>query len=156
MRSPVIGLAVVAAVALTGCGGSTKTVTQVAAAVTTAPAPTTVVSTVTAPSPAPKKKPKHHAAPAPAPAAAPTTTTTAAAPPPAPAGPTVPGGLVNHSLPAVENKLDGDAIGYKTVGGGAFGIVLKGDWGVCATQPASGQPVHGAVKLIVGHFTCGA
>jgi hypothetical protein len=68
----------------------------------------------------------------------------------------VPKGLVGHKLNVVENKLDADAIGYKTVGGGIFGIIVKSDWGVCATIPAAGKPIHGPVKLVVGHFTCGA
>lgn len=67
----------------------------------------------------------------------------------------VPSGLTGHSLPHVENALDALAIGYKTVGGGIFGIIVKSDWGVCATVPAAGQPIHGPVQLIVGHFTCG-
>jgi hypothetical protein len=68
----------------------------------------------------------------------------------------VPRDLLNKPLDRVENELDGDGIGYHTVGGGTFGIILKADWGVCDTKPAGGQPVSGPVQLIVGHFTCGA
>lgn len=68
----------------------------------------------------------------------------------------VPSGLTGHKLSAVENKLDAKGIGFKTVGGGLFGIVIKSDWGVCATEPGAGKPIHGPVKLVVGHFTCGA
>jgi hypothetical protein len=67
----------------------------------------------------------------------------------------VPAGLTNRSLKVVEAKLDADGIGFKTVGGGIFGIILKGDWGVCETIPAAGQVIHGPVKLIVAHYTCG-
>jgi hypothetical protein len=69
---------------------------------------------------------------------------------------TVPSGLVNHRLSVVERKLDAKGIGFKTKGGGLFGIVVKGDWGVCVTQPAAGKPIHGPITLVVGHFTCGA
>ncbi len=68
----------------------------------------------------------------------------------------VPTGLTNHRLNVVEAELDAKGIGFKTVGGGIFGIVIKSDWGVCATQPGAGQPVHGPIKLIVAHFSCGA
>lgn len=68
---------------------------------------------------------------------------------------TVPKGLVNHSLSSVERKLDAKGIGFKTKGGGLFGIVVKSDWGVCVTQPAAGKPIHGPITLVVGHYTCG-
>lgn len=68
----------------------------------------------------------------------------------------VPSGLTHHKLNVVERKLDADGIGFKTVGGGIFGIVVKSDWGVCATKPGAGHPIHGPVKLIVAHYTCGA
>ncbi len=64
--------------------------------------------------------------------------------------------VTNLSLPKAERKLAADGIGYKTKGGGLFGIVLKGDWGVCAQIPSAGSPVKGKVELVVGHYTCGA
>lgn len=69
---------------------------------------------------------------------------------------TVPKGLTNRPLNVVENRLDALGIGFKTVGGGIFGIIVKSDWGVCAVEPGAGNPIHGPIKLVVGHFTCGA
>jgi hypothetical protein len=64
--------------------------------------------------------------------------------------------LVGKKLNKAEAELDSKGIGFKTEGGGIFGIVVKSDWGVCDTTPHAGKPVHGPVKLIVGHFACGA
>lgn len=64
--------------------------------------------------------------------------------------------VVNKALPAAERILRRHGIRYKTEGGGLFGIVIKGDWGVCATRPSAGRPVHGKAELVVGHYTCGA
>ena len=63
--------------------------------------------------------------------------------------------VTNLSLPAAERKLRKDGIGYKTKGGGIFGIVIKSDWGVCGQIPSAGSRVKGKVELIVGHYTCG-
>jgi hypothetical protein len=68
----------------------------------------------------------------------------------------VPGNLVGRPLNAAETELDRKGIGFATVGGGLFGIVVKSDWGVCDTIPHGGAAVRGPVKLVVGHFTCGA
>jgi hypothetical protein len=68
-------------------------------------------------------------------------------------GKVVPGDLVGHVLNDVEDRLDGQGIKYSQAGG--F-VILRGDWGVCSTTPAAGQPVRGAVVLHVGHFSCGA
>jgi hypothetical protein len=68
----------------------------------------------------------------------------------------VPRNLVGKRLNAAESELDSQGIGFRTVGGGIFGIVLKSDWGVCDTIPHGGAAVRGPVKLVVGHFTCGA
>ena len=130
-------IAIPLVLAAAGCGSTTTTVTRSAPAAAVTPRTVTeIVKTVTTRVPA---------------------TTAPTSPPVAASGTTtVPGNLVNKTLPADESELDTDAIGYKTVGGGVFGILVKSDWGVCATTPTAGQPVHGPVKLIVGHFTCGA
>lgn len=64
--------------------------------------------------------------------------------------------VTNLALPAAEHELRKDGIGYRTKGGGIFGIILKSDWGVCAQIPRAGSVVRGKVELVVGHFTCGA
>jgi len=153
MRIAIIGSAAAVAVGLAACGGTSTTATQTpAASVTPAQTVTEVVKTVTQAAPAQtvtKTTP-------------PPTTSTAAPAVPSTAdngsagGNTVPTDLVGQTLDQVETELDGDGIGYQTVGGGAFGIVLKADWGVCDTKPSGGQSVNGPVQLIVGHFTCGA
>ena len=145
-------LAASTVLALAGCGATkvvthTQTTPPAAAVAPPTQTVTQVVKTVTQQAPAATAAPTPTAAPAPtpAPAAAPVS-----------AAVKVPGNLVGKNLVAVENELDGDGIGYRTVGGGAFGIVLKGDWGVCGTTPAAGHSVSGPVQLVVGHFTCGA
>jgi len=153
MRIAIIGCAAAVAVGLAACGSTATTATQTpVASVTPAQTVTEVVKTVTQAAPA---KTVTRTTPPP------TTSTTVTSAPAAGAdgsagGNTVPTDLVNKSLDEVENELDGDGIGYQTVSGGAFGIVLKADWGVCDTKPGGGQPVNGPVQLIVGHFTCGA
>jgi hypothetical protein len=97
--------------------------------------------------PKPKPKPRPKAKPKPAPAATTSTATTA------PAAQTVPD-VVGHHLNIAEDDLSLHGVSYRTVGGGAFGIVVKFDWKVCATVPGPGEPVNGPVALIVKHFTC--
>jgi hypothetical protein len=69
------------------------------------------------------------------------------------AGPTVPKGLTDKTLDDIEDLLDNKGISYTTVGGNVF---FRGDWGVCSTTPAAGQPISGAIVLHIGHFTSGA
>lgn len=69
---------------------------------------------------------------------------------------TVPTGLVNQPLDVAESDLDSKGITYHVLGGGTFGVVAKGNWGVCSTRPSAGQPVPSAgIGLVVGHFKCG-
>lgn len=150
MRKGTIASVAAGALLVAGCGSSTVTTSTTTATATTS---ITVSSTATVTHSAARPKPKPKSKPQPVEQ---TSSSAAPTPPPAPSGPTVPSNLQNHRLDQVENELDAKGIGFRTVGGGAFGIVLKGDWGVCETQPGAGQAIHGPIKLIVGHFTCGA
>jgi hypothetical protein len=68
----------------------------------------------------------------------------------------VPSSLVNEPLDVAESDLDNKGISYHVLGGGTFGVVVKGNWGVCSTRPSAGQPVPSdGVGLVVGHFKCG-
>lgn len=138
-RSPLLLVGLGTVIFLAGCGSST-TVTETA---TAPPATATITTTTSTPTTTPTAAP------------ATVTSTTTTTPASTPAARTVPGDLDNHPLNADESELDSDGIGYQTVGGGTFGIIVKSDWGVCDTKPGTGQPVHGPVQLIVGHFTCG-
>jgi beta-lactam-binding protein with PASTA domain len=40
------------------------------------------------------------------------------------------------SLNAAEDALDAAGLRYRTVGGGAFGIIIRSRWAVCAQSPA--------------------
>jgi flagellar biosynthesis GTPase FlhF len=68
----------------------------------------------------------------------------------------VPGDLVGKALPAAESELESKGIQFssQTINGDV--VILHGDWGVCSTTPAAGEPVNGAVVLHLGHFQCGA
>jgi hypothetical protein len=68
---------------------------------------------------------------------------------------TVPSDLINKTLTDAENELNGMDISFSTNSYGHI-VVLRGDWGVCSTTPAPGQPVSGTVVLNLGHFSCGA
>lgn len=137
-RSGLCAAIAVTAVGVSACGGSSSTVTKtVAAPAANAPTATATQTLTTASSthttaPKPKKQvvrtPKvHHRL--------------------------VPGGLVGHVLNDVEDRLQAKGISFATAGGD---VILRGDWGVCSTAPAAGQPIHGAVVLHIGHFSCGA
>jgi hypothetical protein len=69
-------------------------------------------------------------------------------PAPKPATKTVPS-VVGQRLDVAEDTLHSKGIGYKEIGGGTFGIVVKSNWDVCQTEPSSGQTASGRVKLIV-------
>jgi hypothetical protein len=83
-----------------------------------------------------------------------TTTTTTLPPVTTTTVQTVPNDLVGKRLDVAEVELSNMGISYKEVGGGTFGIVVRSNWVVCSTMPAGGQPVSGAVDLIVNHFNC--
>jgi hypothetical protein len=107
-----------------GCGGSTTTVEHI---VTQA---ATVTSTTTTSVAIPRKSP----------------TQTAAHP-----GEKIVPNLLGKRLDVAENTLHETGLTYKVIGGGLFGIVVRSDWTVCETEPASETMIQpgGRVKLIV-------
>jgi hypothetical protein len=56
--------------------------------------------------------------------------------------------LVGERLDVAEDKLDQLGLNYKEIGGGTFGIVVRSNWTVCQTEPASGGQAA-RVRLIV-------
>lgn len=56
--------------------------------------------------------------------------------------------LVGERLDVAEDKLDQLGLSYKEIGGGTFGIVVRSNWTVCQTEPASGGAAA-RVRLIV-------
>jgi|tagenome__1003787_1003787.scaffolds.fasta_scaffold20651921_2 hypothetical protein len=56
--------------------------------------------------------------------------------------------LVGQRLDVAEDKLDQLGLNYKEVGGGTFGIVVRSNWTVCQTEPASGGQAA-RIRLIV-------
>jgi hypothetical protein len=64
--------------------------------------------------------------------------------------------LINVRLDRAEAKLQADGLNYKTVGGGAFGIIITADWTVCSQHPGPGAHVTkgSSVELDVEKFGC--
>jgi outer membrane biosynthesis protein TonB len=64
--------------------------------------------------------------------------------------------VVGKALPEAESELESKGIQFssQTINGDV--VILRGDWGVCSTTPAAGEPANGAVVLHLGHFQCGA
>jgi hypothetical protein len=56
--------------------------------------------------------------------------------------------LVGERLDVAEDKLDQLGLNYNEIGGGTFGIVVRSNWTVCQTEPASGGSAA-RVRLIV-------
>jgi hypothetical protein len=56
-------------------------------------------------------------------------------------------------LDFAEKYLDRVGVHHDTSGGGAFGIIDRGNWAVCTTTPAGGAPLppDTSVKLFVEH-----
>jgi beta-lactam-binding protein with PASTA domain len=55
-------------------------------------------------------------------------------------------------LDVAEDTLDSVGVGYQTVGGGTFGIVVRSHWTVCSQSPAPGS-IASSVTLYVDR-TC--
>jgi hypothetical protein len=147
-RPALVAGALAAAFGVAGCGSSSTAVTQTGAAASVAPQGRTVTQVVkTVTRSAQTKRPRK------APATATAQPVSRNSNSSAGGGKVVPGGLVGHVLNDAEHRLDGQGISYSHQGG--F-VIINGDWGVCSTTPAAGQPVRGAVVLHVGHFKCGA
>ena len=133
---------------ITGCGSSSstsspaQTVTQIVTQTTQAPATTSTEAPATTSTEAPAATSTQ----------APATTSTDNGG----GSQMVPSGLVNQPLDVAESDLDNKGISFHVLGGGTFGVVAKGNWGVCSTRPSAGQPVPSdGVGLVVGHFKCG-
>jgi len=60
--------------------------------------------------------------------------------------------VVGERLDVAEGDVQDAGLDYEEVGGGMFGIVVKSNWTVCSTDPASGSTA-GKVRLIVDR-TC--
>ena len=58
--------------------------------------------------------------------------------------------LVGERLDVAENRLDDLGLRYDAIGGGAFGIVVRSHWRVCAQRPRAGARAR-EVKLVVAH-----
>jgi ABC-type Fe3+-hydroxamate transport system substrate-binding protein len=150
MKIKPLGMALASAVVVAGCGSASATVTktQAASAPVAQAAPSTVTQVV--------KTVTQKAAPiqtVTASQSVQTHTKTAASASSSAGGKVVPSGLTGKTLDDAEDVLDRAGISYSTQGGD---VILRSDWGVCATKPAAGSPVDGAVLLTVGHFSCGA
>lgn len=61
--------------------------------------------------------------------------------------------VVGERLDVAEGQVKDAGLQYAEVGGGTFGIVVKSNWTVCSTDPASGSTAS-KVRLIVDR-TCG-
>jgi beta-lactam-binding protein with PASTA domain len=56
--------------------------------------------------------------------------------------------LKGMRLDVAENTLDSVGVGYQTIGGGAFGIVIRSHWTVCSQSPRPGS-IASSVTLYV-------
>jgi hypothetical protein len=58
-------------------------------------------------------------------------------------------------LDVAEEELESSQLAYKVVGGGTFGVVVKSDWTVCEMKPSPGTHVEpgSTVRLIIAR-TC--
>jgi hypothetical protein len=57
--------------------------------------------------------------------------------------------VTGERLDAAEDTLDAEGLRYRTVGGGAVGIVVRSDWIVCRQRPAAPSKTT-TVTLVVG------
>jgi hypothetical protein len=63
--------------------------------------------------------------------------------------------LKGQRLDVAELLLGQRHLGYKEVGGGLFGVIVKSDWYVCSTLPAAGTHTKKRVDLIIARkFSC--
>lgn len=130
-------VAVIAVLALAGCGAAA------------APAAPTAVAPTAQPTAPPTAAPT--AVPTAVPTAAPTAVPTAV---PTAAPTLVPTDLIGARLDVAEAELDPLGISYVEIGGGTFGIIVESNWFVCQTKPAAGKPIIGSLQLIVNHYNC--
>jgi beta-lactam-binding protein with PASTA domain len=59
--------------------------------------------------------------------------------------------LVGQRLDVAQEHLDDLGLGYETIGGGAFGIVVSSNWTVCEQEPAPGRRTS-RVQLVVDRW----
>jgi hypothetical protein len=57
--------------------------------------------------------------------------------------------VTGRRLDVAENSLDARGLGYRTVGGGELGIIVRSHWTVCAQRPRP-RAVATSVTLFVG------
>lgn len=57
--------------------------------------------------------------------------------------------VVGERLDLAESTVNDAGLEYEEIGGGAFGIVVRSNWTVCAQEPKAGEETSGKVKLIV-------
>jgi len=142
-RVAAIGLGTLAIVAIVGCGASgTTTVIEKTVTASNASVPTSQPAAT--PPPLTSRSARTRAASishsAPSPASTSQSAATAEQPVETAARPEV-ASVVGQTLNVAENNLDSQAIGYSTVGGGVFGIVIKADWTVCEETPRSAHEI---------------
>jgi hypothetical protein len=59
--------------------------------------------------------------------------------------------VVGERLDVAQERLDERGLGYETIGGGTFGIVVTSRWTVCEQRPAPGRPTS-KVELVVDRW----
>ena len=59
--------------------------------------------------------------------------------------------VVGTRLDVAQERLDDVGLGYETIGGGAFGIVVTSNWTVCEQQPAPGR-LTTRIELVVARW----
>jgi beta-lactam-binding protein with PASTA domain len=59
--------------------------------------------------------------------------------------------VVGERLDVAQERLDDRGLGYETIGGGAFGVLVTSRWTVCEQRPAPGRPTS-RVELVVDRW----
>ena len=58
--------------------------------------------------------------------------------------------VTGEPLDVAEDTLDAVGLNYQTVGGGAFGIIVRSHWTVCRQRPAPGRRAGGHARRLPG------
>jgi beta-lactam-binding protein with PASTA domain len=59
--------------------------------------------------------------------------------------------VVGQRLDVAQERLDDLGLGYETIGGGTFGIVITSRWTVCEQHPVAGRPTS-RLELVVDRW----